>query len=141
MFSNGGYDCRDAFQADLELGEDVQAGVNTITNLQSLCDIRCSSRANALLTFKSAFTAVVTALEYLLEEDGNGKTRCYLLSVKHVDFNITLVTIEQNGLPLIIFLQSKQCNLCQRGNHYYLPAAAREGRPRSVECILALTVL
>ena len=51
------------FQADLESDEDAQAGSNNRTNLQSLCNIRLSSRANALYTSKSTFTAVVTALK------------------------------------------------------------------------------
>ena len=46
--------------------------MNSIINLQSLCEIRRYIRANALHTLKSAFTAVVTALEYL-EEDGTTK--------------------------------------------------------------------
>ena len=39
-----------ALQAELELDEDAQAGMNNITNLQSLCETRWSSRANALYT-------------------------------------------------------------------------------------------
>ena len=65
------------FQAELELYDDAQAGMNNITNMQSLCEIRLSSRANDLYTFKSAFTAVVTARDYF-EEDGDGKARRYL---------------------------------------------------------------
>ena len=60
------------FQAELELDEDAQADMNNITKLQSLCEIRLSSRANDLCTFKSAFTAVVTALDYF-EEERDGK--------------------------------------------------------------------
>ena len=59
------------FQAELDLGEDAQAGMHNIINLQSLCEIRWSSSANALYTFKSAFTDMVTGLEYL--EDGRAK--------------------------------------------------------------------
>ena len=44
------------------------------SNLQSLCEIRSSSRVNALYTFKSAFTVVVTTLGYL-KEDGHGNAR------------------------------------------------------------------
>ena len=59
-------------QAELDLNEDAQSGVNNRTNLQSLCEIIWSSRPNALFTFWSAFTDVITALEYL-EEDGTAK--------------------------------------------------------------------
>ena len=61
-------------QSELESDEDAQAGINNIINLQSVCEIRWSSRANTLCTLKSAFTAVVTALGYL-EEDGDDKSR------------------------------------------------------------------
>ena len=60
------------FQAALGLDEDAQVDMNNITNLQSLCEIRLSSRANDLCTFKYAFTAVVTDLDYF-EEDGTAK--------------------------------------------------------------------
>ena len=43
-----------ALQAELELDEDAQAGTNTITNLQSRCETRWSSRANAL--YRPTFT-------------------------------------------------------------------------------------
>ena len=69
------------FHAEVELDEDTQAGMKGITNLQSLYEIRWSSRANVLYAFKSAFTAVVTALNYL-EEDGEGEAKRYLLSMK-----------------------------------------------------------
>ena len=49
--------------------------MNNIINLQSLCDIRWSSRANVLYRVKSAFVVVVTALEYLEEEDVDGKAK------------------------------------------------------------------
>ena len=65
---------RRVFQAELELDEDAQVGMNNIINLQSHCEIRWFSRANALHTFKCVFAAVVTALEYV-EENGDGKAR------------------------------------------------------------------
>ena len=98
--------------------EDTHAGMNNRTNLQSLFETRWSSRETSLYTFKSAFIAVVTALEYL-KEYGDGKVRCYLLSIKTVEFSITIVTVEhvrQSRFPLTTSLQSKQCNICQRDN-------------------------
>ena len=102
--------------------------MNKRANLQSLCETRLPSHANALYTLKSAFTAVVIVMGYL-EEDGDGKARCYLLTIKSVEFIIILVIIEhvhQSRLPLTTFMQSKQCNMCQRGNHYNRLAAAVE---------------
>ena len=66
---------RRVFQAQLELDEDAQVGMNNINNLQSHCEKRWFNRANALHIFKCAFTAVVTALEYM-EENGDGKAKC-----------------------------------------------------------------
>ena len=58
--------------------------MNSIINLQSLCEIRWSNVANALYAFKSASTAVVTALDYF-EEDGDDKDKVgrYLMSIKN----------------------------------------------------------
>ena len=55
--------------------------MNKRTNLQSLWETKWSSREIALYTFSSALIAVVTAPGYL-EEDGDGKLRRYLLSIK-----------------------------------------------------------
>ena len=55
----------------------AKTGVNNRTKLQSLCEKRWARHANALYTFRSAFTAVVSALEYL-EADENGKAWSYL---------------------------------------------------------------
>ena len=81
------------FQAGPDLDEDAQVGMNkdaqacmnSMTNLQSLYEIKWSCLANALYAFKPAFSAVVTTLEYL-EEEWDGKPRRYLLSIKNVDF-------------------------------------------------------
>ena len=56
-------------QAELDLDEDVQFGMNNITNVQSLCDIKWYSRANEQRTFKPAFSSVVIAMEWF--EDYN----------------------------------------------------------------------
>ena len=104
-----------ALQAQLELDGDARAAMNKRTKLQSLCETRWTSRANALYTFKSALTVVVTALEYLAT-DGDGKARSYAISIQKFDFIVTLVTVEhvlQSLLPLTTFLQAKQCDLLE----------------------------
>ena len=91
------------FQAELELNKDAHVGLNNRTDLQTLRETRLFSRTNVLCTFKSAFTAVVTALEHLKIEDRNFKAGRYLLSTTNVDFIITLVTSEhflQSRLPM-----------------------------------------
>ena len=70
-------------QAEFEIDVVVQAGMNDVTNLQSHCDITWDSHANALLTFKAAFTVVIYS-----------KAKCYFLSMTNVDFVIALVTID-----------------------------------------------
>ena len=123
------------FQVELELDDDAQAGMNNITTLQSLCEIRWFSRPNALYTFKSAFTAVVTTLIYL-EEDGDSIARGYLLSIKNVDFIITLVTIEhvlQSLFPLTTFYMRN--SVTSANEAITAITAAGESRPRSMECI------
>ncbi len=82
-----------ALQAQLDLDGDARAAMNNRTQLQSLCETRWTSRANALYTFKSALTVVVTALEYLAT-DGDGKARSYAISIQKFDFIVTLVTVE-----------------------------------------------
>ena len=54
---------------------EAKTGVNNRTKLQSLCEKRWDRHANALYTFRSAFTVVVSALEYL-EADGNVANCC-----------------------------------------------------------------
>ena len=63
---------------------EAKAGMDKRTTLQSLCEMRCSNCDNALYTFKSA-------LEFL-EDDGDGKSRNYLLSIQRFHLIITLVT-------------------------------------------------
>ena len=85
---------------------EAKTGTNNKTKLQSLCEPRWARRANALYTFRSALTVVVSALEYL-EDDGNGKAWSYMLSIQRFDFIITLVTIEhvpKSLLPLTTLL-------------------------------------
>lgn len=50
------------------------------TKLRSLCETRWFSRADALFTFKSAFTAVVSALE-ILQDNGDDKAGQRLAAV------------------------------------------------------------
>ena len=74
----------------LDLDEDAQAGMNNRTNLQSLCETTWFSHVNALHTFKSALTAVVTALEHL-KKDGTAKPGATCPS--NIDFIIRLLVI------------------------------------------------
>ena len=86
-------------------GLEAKTSRNNKIKLQSLCEMRWARRANDLYTFRSAFTAVVSALEYL-EADGNGKAWSYMLSMQRY-FIITSVTVEhvvKRLLPRTTFL-------------------------------------
>ena len=102
-------------QTELELDEDAQADKNTIT---------WSCRANALYSLKFEFTAVVTALKYLVVDAWEQHSQMLLLCIRNVDFIITLVIIE--NVLQSLFQHAKQCN---HRNH---PSAVVEGRSRSI---------
>ena len=86
------------------------------TKLQSLCETRWADRADALLTFRSAFTTVVSALEDLWINHGDMKAGTRRNAVLQFEFVVTLVAIEHvlSGLvPLSQLLQKKSCNLVE----------------------------
>lgn len=85
------------------------------TKLRSLCETRWFSRADALFTFKSAFTAVVSALE-ILQDNGDDKAGQRLAAVQRFEFIIALVVSEHvlsGTVCLTANLQSKQCDLVE----------------------------
>ena len=111
------------FQAELDLDKEAQAGMNNIANLH-MGDKMVQSCERSVYIQLSIHCC--SHCPGIFGRRWDGKVRCYL-SIKNVDFIITLVTIEhvlQSRLALITFLQSKQCNLCQGGNYYNRPATA-----------------
>ena len=104
------------FQAELGLDEDAQVDMNNITNLQSLCEIRLLSRANDLCAFKSALTAVVTALDYF-EEDGDGKARRHLTAFSCHMSTVQTVQPLPKGHPLRSFSCSSRGPTQKYGMH------------------------
>ena len=86
------------------------------TKLQSLCEMRWAARAAALLTFRSAFTTVVSALEDLWINHGDTKAGMHRNAVLQFEFVVTLVAVEHvlSGLvPLSQLLQKKSCDLLE----------------------------
>ena len=74
-----------------------------------------TSGADALETFCAAFTVVVQALE-ILSQDGDGKARGYLCSVKQFDFIIALCAAQHvlsNTVALSTMLQEKSVDLIE----------------------------
>ena len=107
------------FQEHLEIDATAQEALHNRKKLQSLCETRWASRAEALNTFKAAFTTVVSAVEQLAADEGNGertKSYSYLHAIERFDFTIALCTAKtckQALLPLSKQLQEKNCDLVQ----------------------------
>ena len=83
--------------------------------LRTLCEKRWASRADALYTFRAAFTVVVQALE-ILSQDGDGKERGYLCSIKQFDFIIALCAAKHvlsNTVALSTMLQEKSVDFIE----------------------------
>ena len=103
-----------------ELGNDpvAQEEMQKRTRLQSLCETRWASRADALYTFKAAYTSIVSALE-VLEREGDSKARSYRCSILGFDFIISLVVVEfvlQGVMPLNKLLQKQNIDLIEAAN-------------------------
>jgi len=76
------------------------------------------SRADVLCTFSAAFPVVVQALETLFQ-DGDGKARGYLCSIKQFDFIIALCAAKyvlSNSVALSTMLQGKSQSRSHRGS-------------------------
>ncbi|XP_033762649.1 zinc finger MYM-type protein 1-like [Pecten maximus] len=103
------------FQETLQNDAVAKEEMEKRTKLQNLCETRWASRADALYTFKSAFSTIVDSLE-VLEHEGDSKARSYRCSILKFDFIISLVAVEfviQSILPLNKLLQGKECDLVE----------------------------
>lgn len=86
------------------------------TKLQSLCETRWAARADSLLTFRSAFTTVVSALVDFWINHGDMKAGIRRNAVLQFEVIVTLVAVEHvlSGLvPLSQLLQKKTCDLLE----------------------------
>ena len=104
------------FQDNLANDPVSRAEMERRTKLQSLCETRWAARADALLTFRSAFTTVVSALEDLWINHGDTKAGTRRNAVLQFEFVVTLVAVEHvlSGLvPLSQLLQKKSCDLVE----------------------------
>jgi len=81
------------FVDELAVDQDAHEKLKKRTKLRTLCETRWTSRADALLTFKSAYSVVVSALEQL-QEGGDDKAGQHLASIMKFDFIIGLVVAE-----------------------------------------------
>jgi hypothetical protein len=98
------------FRENLENDNLSKAEMENRTKLQSLCETRWAARADALKTFKAAFTTVVAALSDLCDNHGDVKAGAYKLAVLQFSFIISLVAIEHalsSLVPLSLILQKK----------------------------------
>ncbi|XP_068742324.1 zinc finger MYM-type protein 1-like [Montipora capricornis] len=102
-----------AFQESLRQDVLVREEMERRANLRTLCETRWASRADSLYTFRTAYPVVVQSLE-TLSDDGDGKARGYLCSIKQFDFIIALCATEHvlsNTVSLSKMLQGKNVDL------------------------------
>ena len=67
----------------------VRVEIERCAKLRTLCERRWASRDDSLFAFRTAFSAVVQAVESLTE-DGDAKARGYVSSILQFDFIIAL---------------------------------------------------
>ena len=104
-----------AFQESLRQDVLVREGMERRAKLRTLCETRWASRADSLYTFRTAYPVLVQSLE-TLSEDGDGKARGYLCSIKQFDFIIALCATEHvlsNTVSLSKMLQGKNVDLIE----------------------------
>lgn len=100
------------FKETLENSLD-KAEMDRRTKLQSLCETRWASRADALFTFRASFGTVVQTLE-TLSLAGDTKAGAYRASLTQFSFIISLVAVEHvlaSCVELSKLLQSVNCDL------------------------------
>ena len=104
-----------AFQESLRQDVLVREEMERRAKLRTLCETRWESRADSLYTFRTAYPVVVQSLE-TLSDDGDGKARGYLCSIKQFDFIIALCATEHvlsNTVSLSKMLQGKNVDLIE----------------------------
>ena len=104
-----------AFQESLRQDVLVREEMERRGKLRTLCETRWASQADSLYTFQTAYPMVVQSLE-TLSDDGDGKARGYLCSIKQFDFIIALCATEHvlsNTVSLSKMLQGKNVDLIE----------------------------
>ena len=104
------------FKEELSGNNTAKASMERRTKLQTLCETRWASRANALFTFKSSLQVINETLDKLATQMEDPKARSYSASVERFDFIVPLVTCEhvlQILAPLSEMLQAKECDLVE----------------------------
>lgn len=108
------------FFDELEADEATKEKMEKRTKLRTLCETRWTSRADALLTFKTSFPVAVHALESL-HDQGDDKAGQQVNAVTRFDFIIGLVVAEhvlQSTVHLSLFLQGVECDLLEAVNEF-----------------------
>ncbi|KAJ8315235.1 hypothetical protein KUTeg_007385 [Tegillarca granosa] len=80
----------DFFKEELNSNEFAKGEMDKRTKLRTLCETRWSSRADALHTFKSSFSVVVSSLE-ALQADGDEKASARLGAILRFEFIVALI--------------------------------------------------
>ncbi|KAJ8317225.1 hypothetical protein KUTeg_005129 [Tegillarca granosa] len=103
------------FKEELNSNEFAKGEMDKRTKLRTLCETRWSSRADALHTFKSSFSVVVSSLE-ALQADGDEKASARLGAILRFDFIIALIITDHilsGTVALSNHLQSVKCDLLE----------------------------
>ncbi|KAJ8317583.1 hypothetical protein KUTeg_005487 [Tegillarca granosa] len=99
----------------LNSNEFAKGEMDKRTKLRTLCETRWSSRADALHTFKSSFSVVVSSLE-ALQADGDEKASARLGAILRFEFIIALIITDHilsGTVALSKHLQSVKCDLLE----------------------------
>ncbi|XP_055999533.1 uncharacterized protein LOC130047879 [Ostrea edulis] len=100
---------------ELKENDEAKASMEKRQKLQTLCETRWASRANALFTFKASLEVIDDAL-HRLANMSDTKARVYTCSIERFDFILPLIVCEhvlQILAPLSEMLQSKASDLIE----------------------------
>ncbi|KAJ8312273.1 hypothetical protein KUTeg_009646, partial [Tegillarca granosa] len=103
------------FKEELNSNEFAKGEMDKRTKLRTLCETRWSSHADALHTFKSSFSVVVSSLE-ALQADGDEKASARLAAILRFEFIIALIITDHilsGTVTLSNHLQSVKCDLLE----------------------------
>ncbi|XP_048770497.2 52 kDa repressor of the inhibitor of the protein kinase-like [Ostrea edulis] len=105
----------DVFKEEVKENDEAKASMEKRQKLQTLCETRWASGANALFTFKASLEVIDGAL-HRLANMSDTKARVYTCPIERFDFILPLIVCEhvlQILAPLSEMLQSKASDLIE----------------------------
>lgn len=104
-----------AFSDELKENENARDEMARRSKLRTLCETRWSSRADALFTFRAAFSVVAAALQ-TLKNDRDEKAGLYLTAILKFEFIVSLIVAEHilsSTVALTNYLQKPDIDLIE----------------------------